>query len=149
MSNWPSPATTHATILDEWYFSPRLHPTSLKHALQNQISLSSPNLAFTNDAESGSKLFTPSLLSHLAIPVFSRPSIEPSKSALTKCINTEICRLAPHLNMHLQNGHGKTETVSQSLCLPSTSSNEEGSSKNKKTADSTGYNPLAFEGTLI
>ncbi|VDM08484.1 unnamed protein product [Wuchereria bancrofti] len=136
MSNLPSPTTTHATLLDERYFSsPTLHSASItKHQLQNQVSLSSPNMIFTNNIESEFKLFTPFLLSHLAIPIFSQPSIELSKNAVTtKCINTDTYNLAPHLNMYLKNEPDRIETLSQSLCLPSTSSsNEEDTSKKKK-----------------
>ncbi|CAG9530876.1 unnamed protein product [Cercopithifilaria johnstoni] len=134
MSNWPSPAPKNTTVLDEWNFSPRLRPVStVKQEFLNQLSTpSSSMICTTNNVESGSKLLTPFLLSHFAVPVFSRPSIELPKNALAKCSNTDTCNLAPHLNLYLQNGLNRTQTNSQSLCLPSTSSNDENFSKNKK-----------------
>lgn len=42
---------------------------------------------------------------------------------------------AQHLNMYLQNGFGRTQTNSQSFCLPSTSSNND-LTKNKKVFES-------------
>ncbi|VDK64963.1 unnamed protein product, partial [Onchocerca ochengi] len=121
MSNWPPSATTYPTILNEWYFSPRFHPAStMKQEFRNQISISPPNMIFTNNTESGSKLLTSCLLSHLAVPEFSRPSLELPKN------------LVPNLNMYLQNELDRTLTDSESLSLPTTSSNEKGLSKQAK-----------------
>ncbi|VIO95740.1 CES-1, putative [Brugia malayi] len=141
MSNWPSSTTTtNATHLDEQrYFSPTLHSTSItKHQYQNQLSHSSSNMIFTNNIESNFKLFTPFLLSHLAIPIFTQPSVELSKNAVTtKSINTDTYNLSPHLNMYLKNGPDRTEILNQSLCLPSTSSSsiELGTSNKRKTTN--------------
>ncbi|KAL3998105.1 hypothetical protein ACH3XW_13670 [Acanthocheilonema viteae] len=130
MSDWRSPATTNATILDEWYFSPRLRPVStVKQEFRNQLSISSPNMICrANNVESESKLLTPFLLSHFPLPVFSQSSIE----LPTECIKTDTCSLAPHFNMYLQNRLSRTQTNSQSLCSPSTSSSDEDLSKFKK-----------------
>lgn len=92
MSNWATPEATNATILDKWYFSPGLSPVStIKQEFQNQLSNSSPRMICTaNDIHSGSKLLTPLLLPHFAIPVFPQSSIELPKNALTKSINTDM-----------------------------------------------------------
>uniref|UniRef100_A0A915PR52 C2H2-type domain-containing protein n=1 Tax=Setaria digitata TaxID=48799 RepID=A0A915PR52_9BILA len=150
MSNWSSPATTEATFLREWYSSLRLHTASvMKQESRNQVSASAPSMISSNDAGSGSKLLTPCLLSHLAIPVFSQPSIELPKSALAKRISADIYNLAPRFNTHLQNDLCRIPVDNQALPLLSNASNYEGcSARNKKKTKNCKVDAFSIESLL-